>query len=44
MYNIENAMYEISLILEEYFEKEKVESIGHHVYDISLLLNESKEQ
>lgn len=42
MYTVENGMYEISTLLENYSEQEKVESIGHHVYEISLLLHEAK--
>lgn len=44
MHNIENSMYEIGLILEDYFEREKVETIGHHVYEISLILHEYKQK
>lgn len=42
MYTVENGMYEISCILENYFEQEKVDSIGHSVYEISLLLHEAR--
>ncbi|MBU8881222.1 hypothetical protein BGM26_20065 [Bacillus sp. FJAT-29790] len=42
MYKVENSMYEIGLLLDHHFEKEKVESLGHRVYEISLLLHEYK--
>lgn len=42
MNKVENLMYEIGLLMEDFLEKEKVESLGHHVYEISLLLHENK--
>lgn len=44
MYNIENPIYEIGLIMEHYLEMKKVETIGHHVYEISLILSECKKE
>lgn len=42
MYLVENPMYEIGLLIENDLEREQVESIGHHVYEISLLFHENK--
>lgn len=42
MYLVENLMYEIGLLIENDLDREKVESIGHNVYEISLLLHENK--
>lgn len=44
MERLENRMYEISLLLDKQLEDQFVDSIGHHVYEISLLLHSSKEQ
>lgn len=44
MSTLENPMYEIGLILKDYFEREKLETIGHHVYEISLILHEYKQK
>ncbi|WNF35051.1 hypothetical protein RJD24_11235 [Bacillaceae bacterium IKA-2] len=38
----ENSIYEIGLLMEDVLEKEKIESIGQNVYEISLLLHENK--
>lgn len=44
MEKFENRMYEIGLLIEQQQSNEFAASIGHHVYEISLLLQAYKEQ
>ncbi|MGO4889073.1 hypothetical protein ACJ2A9_15090 [Anaerobacillus sp. MEB173] len=39
---VENFMYEIGCILAEYEELEKIETLGHGVYEVTLLLDQYK--
>ncbi len=40
---VKNSMYEIGLLLENYLEKEMTDSLGHRVYEITLLLHEHRD-
>ncbi|WP_179295545.1 hypothetical protein [Bacillus sp. FJAT-45350] len=40
---LENSIYEIGILLENYHEEEKVNSIGHNVFEISMMINDYKE-
>lgn len=44
MENFENRMYEIGKIIEQHNNEEFAASIGHRVFEISLLLNEYQEK
>lgn len=38
-----NTIFEIGCLMENRVEEERSQSIGHHVYEISLILSEYKE-